>query len=454
MKKWIFKTIDRDTPDFFPASVEEYLPEKHLARFVVEISEQLDLSSLKRAYSSGGSQAWPPSLMVPLLFYGYATGVFSSRKLEQSSYDSIAFRYICANHHPDHDSINSFRNRFREELKGLFVEILLIAQASGVLKLGKISLDGTKIKANASQHKALSYKRACELEAQLQEEVDQLLKQAEEADQEGAGPDYDIPEELERRESRLSVIAQAKAEIERRAQQRYEQEQAEYEEKQAKREAQRQAGKKPRGKELSPPQPGPRDKDQVNLTDEQSRIMPRSGGGFEQAYNAQAAVDVDSGLIITHHVTQATNDKQQIEPTLAQLQALEPTLGQADHLLSDAGYYSEANVEAVAKAGITPWIAQKRPRHNLSLEQRFSPDAPEPEGELSPLDQMRWRMQTQDGRALYGQRKTSIEPTFGTQKETLGFRQFLTRGLEAVSSEWNLICIGFNLKRLFVLMHP
>jgi hypothetical protein len=316
-----------------------------------------------------------------------------------------------------------------------------------------LSLDGTKIKANASKHKALSYKYACQLEEQLRGEIETLLEQAEEADQAPVGPELDVPAELQRREARLAVIAEAKAEIERRAEQRYQEEQAEYEEKQTRREAQREAGKKPRGKEPTAPQPGPRDRDQVNLTDSESRIMPRSGGGFEQAYNAQAAVDVDSGLIITRHVTQATNDKQQIEPTLAQLTALEGSLGKASDLLGDTGYHSAANVLAVVRVGLNPLIPEKRQGHNPTLQQLCQPDAPKPEGELSALEAMRWRLQTQAGRALYARRKASIEPTFGTQKQTQGFRQFLTRSLEAVSTEWDLVCIGFNLRRLFTLMH-
>ncbi|AMO55829.1 transposase [Endozoicomonas montiporae] len=314
MNKWTFRTVDRNTPDMFPASVNDYLPERHLARFVVEIIEQLDLGPFIKAYSGRGSKAWHPSLMISLLFYGYTTGVFSSRKLEKATYDSVAFRFICANEHPDHDSINAFRKRFRKEISALFTRILMIAKEAQWLKMGTISLDGTKMKANASKHKALSYEYACKLEKQLKAEVDELLKMAEEADAKDLPEELSIPEELERREDRLAVIVRAKAEIERRAEERYQQELEEYKEKVARREAIRESGKKPRGKEPKAPEAGPKDKDQVNLTDPDSRIMPTSGGGFEQAYNVQAAVDVDSGLIVEKHVTQATNDKQQVEP--------------------------------------------------------------------------------------------------------------------------------------------
>ncbi len=453
MKKWTFKPIDRDTPDFFPASVQDYLPEVHLARFVVEVVEQLDLTSFTSAYKGTGSKAWHPALMLSLLFYGYATGVFSSRKLEKATYDSIAFRYTCANEHPDHDSINTFRKRFRKEISALFVQILLIARQANWLKMGTISLDGTKMKANASKHKALSYKHACKLEAQLKAEVEELLKMAEKADTEQLPDALSIPDELKRREDRLKVIADAKAEIERRAEDRYQQELAEHQEKIARREAVKKTGKKPRGKEPKAPVPSPGDKDQVNLTDPESRIMPTSGSGFVQAYNVQAAVDTDSGLIVENHVTQATNDKQQIEPALEVLASREEVIGKPPALLADTGYFSQANVSAVDNFGAIPYIAEKRDAHNKPLLERFKPDDPMPEGDdVTALDLMRWRLSTKEGRAVYALRKSTIEPTFGIQKEVMGYRQFLVRGLEAVSAEWDLLCMCFNLKKMFSLM--
>ena len=449
MNKWTFRTIDRSTPDMFPASVDDYLPERHLARFVVEIVEQLDLDPFIKAYSGRGSKAWHPSLMISLLFYGYATGVFSSRKLEKATHDSIAVRYICANEHPDHDSINTFRKRFRKEISDLFTQILMIAKKAQWLKMGTISLDGTKMKANASKHKALSYEYACKLEKQLKAEVDELLKMAEKADAEDQPEELSIPEELERREDRLAVIAEAKAEIERRAEERYQQELEEYEEKVARREAIRESGKKPRGKEPKAPESGPKDKEQVNLSDPDSRIMPTSGGGFEQAYNVQAAVDVDSGLIVEKHITQATNDKQQIEPALEELATREDELGKAEALLADTGYFSENNVSAVDNYGATPYIAEKRDAHNKPLMERFKADDPMPKGDdVTALDLMRWRLQTKEGRAVYALRKSTIEPTFGIQKEIMGYRQFLVRGFTAVSAEWDLLCTGFNLKKM------
>ena len=260
-----FIPIDRDTPYIFPPCVQDYLPDDHLARFVVEIVEQLDLSHLSAVYSGRGSRPFHPALLVALLFYGYATGVFSSRKLEKATYDSIAFRYICANTNPDHDTIASFRKRFLKELGALFVEILVVAEAMGLVKLGTVSLDGTKIKANASKHKALSWEYANRLEAHLRQEVEELMHLAEEADQSSRPEEMDIPEELKRREERLAAIARAKKDIEKRAQERFEREQAEFEDKQAKREArQKETGRKPPGKKPKPPTSGPQAKDQVN----------------------------------------------------------------------------------------------------------------------------------------------------------------------------------------------
>ena len=446
-----FIPIDRETPYILPPSVQDYLPEDHLARFVVDIVDQLDLSRLSAVYSGKGSRPYHPAMLVALLFYGYATGVFSSRKLEKATYDSIALRFICANMNPDHDTIASFRKRFLKELEALFVDILLIAEAMGLMKLGNVSLDGTKIKANASKHKALSWDYANQLEAQLKEEVDELMRLAQEADQSSLPEKLDIPEELKRREARLAVIEQAKKEIEARAQQRDEREQAAYEQKLAKRKTYEQdTGHKARGKEPAPPRPGPQPKDQVNLTDEQSRIMPSSSGGFEQAYNAQAGVDIETHLIVEQHVTQHTNDKQEIEPALENIAALPEALGQVENLLADTGYFSEANVERCKDADIEPLIPEKREKHNRPLQERYKEDPQSPDNPTS-VQAMRHRMQTREGKGLYAKRKSTVETVFGIIKHVQGFRQFLLRGLDSVQSEWTLVCIGWNLKRMHAL---
>jgi len=446
-----FIEVDRETLYLLPPSVQDWLPEGHLARFVVEIVDQLDLRSLKAAYAGRGSQAYNPQMLVALLFYGYATGVFSSRKLESSTYDSVAFRYIAANTHPDHDTIAAFRKRFLKELTSLFVKILMIAHQMGVLRLGSVSLDGSKVKANASKHKALSYGHACKLEQQIKAEVAELLKKAETADRADTPDGMNIPEELERREKRLSAIAAAKAEIERRAAERHAREQAAYEQKLAERTRKEQeSGKKAKGKHPKPPVPGPTAKDQVNLTDKESRIMPTSGGGFEQSYNAQAGVDTSSKLIVAAHVTQHPNDKQELAPTLENLETLPEELGKVMELIADSGYFSENNVNACEGRKITPYIPIDRQQHNQPLGERFKEPSPLPD-DADSVARMRHRLQTPAGKKVYAQRKVTSEPVFGIIKAAMGFRSFMLRGFEAVKYEWNLVCMAYNIRKLHAL---
>ncbi len=446
-----FIQCDRDTLYLMPPSVQDWLPENHLARFVVDIVSQLDLWPLVSAYAGRGSDAYPPGTLLALLFYGYATGVFSSRKLEAATYDSVAFRFITANTHPDHDTIATFRKRFLEQLKPLFAQILLIAHTMGVCKLGKVSLDGTKVKANASKHKALSWDHACKLEKQIHAEVEALLRQAEEADEADLPDGMSIPDELARSEERLDTIAKAKAEIQRRASERYAKEKEAYDQKMAERKVKEQEnGKKTRGREPKPPEPGTKKTDQVNLTDEDSRIMPTSGGGFEQTYNAQAGVDMDSMFIVENHVTQQPNDKQELKPALQNLAALPEKLGKVDALAADTGYFSEGNVNSCEQAHIVPYIAAERDKHNQPLKERFSQPQPLP-GNADPVTTMRHRLKTLEGKKLYAKRKSTVETVFGIIKAVIGFRQFLLRGLESVSGEWDLVCIAYNLKRLHVL---
>ena len=350
-----FVPIDRETNYLFPPSVQEWLPQDHLARFVVDVVEQLDLSQIENSYAGRGSDAHHPAMLISLLVYGYATGTFSSRALERASYDSIAFRYITGNSHPDHDTINSFRKRFIKDIEAVFIQVLGYAQAMGMLKLGKVSLDGTKVHANASRHSAMSYGHAKKIEAKLKAEVAALIRLAESANAKDLPDGLNIPRELARREDRLEAIAVAKAKIEERVKA---QAQAAHAAKLAEREERaKKNGKRPGGRPPAPPSETPSDKDQVNFTDEDSRIMPVSGGGFEQAYNAQAAVDTDSLLVVGQALTQAANDKQQVVPMIQQLQALPKELGRVRTLIADTGYASEKNVEACAQAKIRPLIA-------------------------------------------------------------------------------------------------
>jgi transposase len=446
-----FRPVDRQTAFLLPPSVDEWLPQRHLARFVVELIEQLDLSGMERAYRGSGSACYHPGMLLGLLVYGYASGVFSSRKLERASYDSVAFRFIAANDHPDHDTIAAFRRRFLKEIATLFVQVLTLARESGLLKLGTVALDGTKIQANASRHSALSHEHAAKLEAQLQAEVAELLALAESAEKAELPDGMSIPEELAIRQARLQRIAQAKAKIEARAQERFEQEQADYQAKlQAREDKLKDTGKKPTGRPPAPPSAGPGPKDQVNLTDEQSRIMPVAGGGFEQAYNAQAAVATGSLLVVANDVVQAPNDKEQVEPMLAQLQGRKEELDQPAVLIADNGYFSEANVKACQQANIEPLIALGRERHHACWKDRFA-QAPPAAHNPTPLQTMAQRLATAEGKKLYALRKQTPEPVFGIIKSVMGFRQFSLRGLEKVRGEWNLVTLAWNVKRMFAL---
>src|SRR5712675_391233 len=375
-----FRAIDRETGFLLPPSIDEWLPEKHLARFVVEVIDGLDLSGMIRSYRGSGSASYHPALLLGVLVYGYATGVFSSRKLERATYDSVAFRFITANEHPDHDTIATFRRRFLQDIEGLFVRVLELAREMGMLKMGTVALDGTKIHANASRHSALSYEHAGRIEEQLKAEVADLMARAEAADA------------------------------------------AE----------------------------GPAPKDQINLTDEDSRIMPVAGGGFDQCFNAQAVVAAESLLVIAVEVVQAPNDKQQIAPMLAKIDALPEDLGRPETLLADNGYFSEANVTLCETAKIEPLIALGRQPHHQSLCERFAAAPPAPENP-TPVEAMAYRLRTPQGKRLYALRKQTPEPVFGIIKSVMGFRQFLLRGLDNVRGEWSLVTMAWNIKRMFAL---
>jgi hypothetical protein len=333
----------------------------------------------------------------------------------------------------------------------VFVQVLALAREMGMLKMGTVALDGTKIHANASRHSAVSYEHAGKIEAQLKAEVAELLARAEAADQADAPDGMLIPEELARREERLAKLAEARAKIEARAKERYEREKAEHAAKLAAREAKAKAtGKKPGGKPPQPPVEGALPTDQINLTDEESRIMPVAGGGFEQCYNAQAVVAAGSLLVVAAQVVQAPNDKQQIEPMLKRIEALPADLGKPDTLLADTGYFSETNVALCAAAQIDPMIAQGRQSHYPPLSERFAKAPPAPDNP-TPLEAMSHRLQTPAGQKLYALRKQTPEPVFGIIKSVMGFRQFLLRGLDNVQGEWSLVTMAWNMKRMYAL---
>ena len=446
-----FIQTDRKTDYLLPPSVDDWLNEDHLARFVVEVVDQLDLSNLTRQYAGRGSKAHHPATLLAILVYGYATGVFSSRRLERATYDSVAFRYIAAGTHPDHDTLATFRRRFLDELAGLFVQVLEVALEMKLLKLGTVCLDGTKIHANASRHSALSHGHIEKLEVQLKAEVQDLFAQAESADQANVPDGVSLPDEIKRREDRLAAMAAAKVKIAARAKERYQREKAEYDEKMAARTAkEKDTGNKPGGKPPQAPTPGPKDSDQINLTDAESRIMPVSGGGFEQCYNAQAAVDVATMLVVATGLTQAPNDKEQVAPMLETLKAQAAVLGTAERLIADTGFSSEKNIKACEAAGIEPLIAVARDEHHPGWRERHSEPLPLPT-DATPMQAMAHKLKTKAGRAAYALRKQTVEPVFGIIKSVMGFRQFLLRGLAGARGEWSLVCLAWNLKRMAVL---
>ena len=447
-----FKESQRGLTSLLPASVDDYVPEDHLACFIVDIVDSLDLTALADSYSGRGKAAYHPSVMVALLFQSCASGVFSSRKIEEACRDRLSFRFVTGNLVPDHDTVASFRRRFGPLLEGIFLQILQLAGEAGYLKLGRVSLDGTKVKADASRHRALSHAYAERLERQLRAEVEELMRLAaeKEVEEEAGGGGPDIAEELKRRGSRLAEIARAKAEIERRAAERDALERAEYEERLERRaERERETGRKPGGRPPKEPEPGPRAKDQVNLTDGESRIMPTSNG-FQQCYNAQASVDEGSHLVVGAHAGRNPNDKREVGPALAELSKAEAVIGRAEGLLADTGYMSRENVEACEAAGIEPSMAEGRERHNRPLELNRSEPEACPAG-ADAVERMRHRMRTSEGKAVYARRKATVETVFGVIKETLGFRQFSMRGHAAARFEWRLVCTAWNLKRMHAL---
>jgi len=445
-----FRLVDRDTAYLLPPSVDEWLPENHLARFVVEITDELDVSALEGAYTGSGSDAYHPRMMLALLFYCYATGTFSSRKMEAATYESVPVRYVAANQHPDHDTICSFRRRFLDPLSDLFVQILEIAHQMGLVEVGDVAIDGSKVTANASKHKAMSWERACQLEDQLSEEVAEMMAQAEQADDESIDTDS-LPEEIAHRTDRLDKIRAAKAMIQERAEERYQAEKAAYEKKMADRKAKEErTGKKTPGRKPSPPEPGPSGSDQVNFTDPESRIMLTSSNGWQQAYNVQNSVDMDSYIILGGHITQATNDKQQLKPALDEVEGLPDELGTIKRLSADSGYFSQTNVEDVIGRQATPYIAKGRQNHHPDWKQQLSKADPPPD-DPTPIQAMQWRLSTQEGRDFYAKRKSTVEPVFGIIKGVMGFRQFLLRGLKKVRGEWKLLQCAYNLKRMHIL---
>jgi transposase len=445
-----FRNVDHEAALDLTVRIGDCLPPTHLARFVVDTISQLDLSVLYRRFGKRGGVSYAPELLLGLLFYGYATGVFSSRKLERATYESIPFRFLAGNLHPDHATLAEFRKAFLLQLQDLFVQILLLAREAGVLRLGNVSLDGTKIHADASKSHAVSHKRLLELEARLQAEVQELFALSEAADAGAVPPGLSIPAELALREARLARLAEAKTVLTARAAARFAAEQAEYEAKVAARaEQSARSGRPPRGPPPTPPTPGPRDADQYNFTDPTSRIMKNSqNAGFDQHYNAQAAVEQTSRLIVGTSLSNHPNDQAEAEPTLDSVPA---ALGVPTAAALDNGFFSAKNINAAVRRGIVAYIATGRDAHYQSWQARFAGEPEPPAGDASPKVKMAYTLQTALGKAIYGLRKSTVEPVIGIIKEVLGFRQFSLRGEAAAGGEWVLVCLAYNLKRLHTL---
>ncbi len=445
-----FRIADYEKTLNLQITLRDVLPPDHRARFIVDIVSQLDLQPIYNQYSDQGAPPYAPEVLLGLLFYGYATGVFSSRKIERATYEVIPFRFIAGDMHPDHDTIATFRKQFLAELKELFIHILLIAQEMGRLQLGNVSLDGSKIHADASKSKAVSYKRLLAIETYLQAEVNELFALAEAADGGQLPDEMNIQDEIERREQQLERLAEAKKVLKARAQARYEAEKAEYEAKmQVRAEKSAKKGGKPPGRPPSPPTPGPRDKDQYNFTDPESRIMKNANNsGFDQHYNTQVVVDHDSRLVVGNWLCNQPNDKQAALPTI---DTVPPAVGRPKKANLDTGYFSENNIAGLEERGIDPYIATGRSPHHQGWRAFFLDNPDPPADDASVKEQMAYKLRTEIGNAIYRLRKSTVEPVIGIIKEVLGFRQFSLRGLFAAGGEWTLVCLAYNLKRLHTL---
>ena len=453
-----FVNIDRDTPLLLPPNLHDWVPADHLVRFVVDAVEAMDLRKVKVNTRGTGDKQYPPSMFASLLIYSYATGTFGSRRIEQSTFDNVAVRFITADTHPDHDTICTFRRENKDLLSEMFVKVLEMARELKVLKVGQItvSVDGTKILANASKHSAVSYERAGEMIKQLELEVEQLMEKAEKADATPLEDGLTILEEIIRRQERKAALAKARMEIEARAQARYAVELAEHKKKMEERQARQEHGEKMGGKPPTPPSPQPGPTEQYNFTDPESRIMKAGNGQhFEQSFNAQAAVEVDSRLIVGNRASQAPNDKQELVPTVSSIPA---EAGKVGTVLTDNGFYSEKAVTQVEQTadgeptGTIVYAPLDKTSHHRTvtdLEKKAEPEMPAAGASASEV--MRHRLKTKSGKALYKLRQQTVEPVFGIIKSALGFRQFLLRGLNKVSLEWELVCLAYNFRRLHTL---
>jgi transposase len=422
-----YKTYEPEQSLLFPPNIKDWLPEDHLANFVSDVVDELDLTGIELVYEKDlrGQPPYNPRMMAKLLLYGYCVGIFSSRRIQRALMEEIPFRVLAAGNEPDFRTISDFRKIHHQALQGLFEQVLSMALKAGAMKIGRVALDGSKVKANASKHKAMSYERMTKQEQQIRKEVREMLKRAEQEDERedrlyGRNRTGDeLPEELRRRETRLAKIREAKQALEEEAKEK------------AKAEGQ------------DPTTAKPADKKQRNFTDSESRIM-KGSDGFVQAYNAQAAVEESFQLIVGQTVTQEVNDKQQLQPMI---EVIKEQSGQMpEQVLADAGYCSEENIEYLTGKRIDAYIATGRQKHERPQEPCKRGPLPK---NATLVDKMKRKLQTKPGRTIYAARKTIVEPVFGQIKQGRGFRQFLLRGIEKVKAEWALVCLTHNILKMY-----
>ena len=432
-----------------PPDLRDWVPDEDMVHFVIEAVAGMNLPMLKINRRGCGSAQYPPKMMLQLLIYCYANGIFSSRRIERATYRDVAVRFLTANTHPDHDTICTFRRENFEAVAQAFLQVLQLARTMGVLKVGTVSVDGTHIKANASKNRNVRYDRAQQLELQLEKDVRDLMGRAEQADHRHDDHGQSIPEDIARRENLKKKIQAARQYLENKARDRALAEQPEYEEKVRRRE-----DRENKGREIHPPKDTPDDREQVNLTDHDSRLMRKSKReGYTQSYNAQAAVDADgSQLILSHHVTTCASDAHELEPSV---NAIPASIGTPDRVLADTGYANADTLERMEKDGLDLYVAVSRNAGNWQRRYDFRPESVTARAEKNITDPrmlaMKEKLSTEEGKRIYAKRKHTVEPVFGIIKQVMGYRQTLLRGLEKVGGDWGLVCLAYNFKRLFSL---
>lgn len=444
-----FVKVDRNTRMLLPPDLRDWVPDEDMVHFVIEAVTGMNLPTLKINRRGCGSEQYPPKMMLQLLIYCYANGIFSSRRIERATYRDVAVRFLTADTHPDHDTICTFRRENFEAVAAAFLQVLQLARTMGVLKVGTVSVDGTHIKSNASKNRNVRYDRAKQLELQLEEDVKDLMERAEKADHSHDDNGQSIPEEIARRENLKRKIQAAREYLENKAKDRALAEQPEYEDKVRKRE-----GRKNKGRNIHPPKDTPDDREQVNLTDHDSRLMRKSKrDGYTQSCNAQAAVDADgSQLILSHHITTCASDANELEPSV---NAIPASIGTPEKVLADTGYANADMIERMEKNGKDLYVAVSRNAGNSQRRYDFRPESVTVRPEKNIADPrmlaMKEKLSTEEGKRIYAKRKHTVEPVFGIIKQVIGYRQTLLRGFEKVSGDWELVCLAYNFKRLFSL---